>query len=67
MYHGEMEDWLNGICSDMEIVGKCLKFLINKDFFFIKKKYYIEYFQSWYIIIILYFFIKYEKLLEISL
>ena len=37
MYHGEMEDWLNGNCSKMEIVGKCLKFLINKDLFFIKK------------------------------
>ena len=32
-YHREMKNWLNGIFSKVEIVGKCLKFLISKDSF----------------------------------
>ena len=36
VYHEEMEDWFNGILSKVEIVGKCLKFLISIDFFFVK-------------------------------
>ena len=32
-YHGDMEDWLNKICSKVEIVRKCLEFLISVDSF----------------------------------
>ena len=32
-YHGDMEDWLNEICSKVEIVRKCLEYLISVDSF----------------------------------
>ena len=31
VYHGEMEDWINGIWSKVEIVNKYFKFLISID------------------------------------
>ena len=34
--HGEIEDCLNGIWFEVEIVGRCLKFLLEYISFFVK-------------------------------
>ena len=49
----------------MEIVGKCLKFLISVDSFC--EEHYIEYFLYSYVIVTLDFLIEQGKLLKISL
>ena len=56
LYHGEMEDWHNGIWFKVEIVGKCFKFLISVDSFC--EEHYIEYFLYSYVIVTLDFLIE---------